>query len=212
MLVADEKKYLRTILKRTRATVSESLALALCAQIQSRFVAADFYRQTRTVVLYAACDNEVATGAIFDHALASGRAVLYPRLDLTTGALRLGRVRSRTELSPGAFGILEPAPTVESAGADLLERCVVAVPGLAFSPLGERLGRGGGHYDRLLCALGPDAVAVGLAYSFQLLDRVVQADGDRRLAYVVTESAVYAAGAHRGRGGGFEQQQGGIPR
>jgi 5-formyltetrahydrofolate cyclo-ligase len=212
MLVADEKKYLRTILRRTRAAVSESLGSALSAQIQSRFLAADFYRQSRALVLYAACDNEVSTEVIFDHALASGRALFYPRLDRTTGSLALGRVNSRAELSPGAFGIPEPAPAAERADPGRLVRCVVAVPGLAFSLAGERLGRGGGHYDRLLCGLGPDAVTVGLAYSFQVLDRVAQGDRDRRVAYVVTESAVYRADDHRGCHRGVDKQQGGIPR
>lgn len=210
--MADEKKYLRTILKRTRATVSRSLAFALSVQIQSRLLAADFYRQSAGVVLYAACDNEVATDAILDHALGSGRAVFYPRLDLAAGVLVLGRVRSRSELLPGTFGILEPVAAADKARAALLARCLVVVPGLAFSPAGERLGRGGGHYDRLLCSLGPGAVTAGLAYSFQLLDRVAQTERDRRLTYIVTESALYGADGHRGRDGGFEQQQGGIPR
>lgn len=208
--MADEKKYLRGILKRTRAALPRSIALARSAKIQSLLLATDFYRSARTVVLYAAEDNEVATDAVLDDALAGARVVLYPRLEPTGPRLALGRVRTRNELSPGVFGIPEPQASAESIEPEALGKCLVLVPGVAFSPRGERLGRGGGHYDRLLSELGPQALTVGLAYSFQLLDCVPQSGWDRRLSYVVTESAVYAADADS-RCVGRRGQQGGIP-
>jgi 5-formyltetrahydrofolate cyclo-ligase len=80
---------------------------------------------------------------------------------------------------------------------------------LAFGPQGQRLGRGGGHYDRFLAALPREAITVGLAYSFQLLDRIPQESFDRRLQIIITESAlirvaepqVQPLAAEVGRGG-----------
>ena len=220
MSVADEKKYLRAILRRTRGSIAPSLAAALSARVQSRILSAAFYHQSfdqsrasshqsrAPIVLYAAIGNEVSTETIFDDALTAGREVLYPRLDCETKTLSLGIVRSRSDLSPGAHHILEPKlATIDPAS---LSECLVIVPGLAFSPRGERLGRGGGHYDRLLAQLPPHAITVGLAYSFQLLDAVPQSGWDRRLNFVVTESAVYPATNATWSCGNLGQ--GGIPK
>ena len=70
-----------------------------------------------------------------------------------------------------------------------LERALICVPGVAFSLSGQRLGRGGGYYDRLLAAVHPQAITAGLAYSFQVLDRLPQSPQDRRLGLIVTASA-----------------------
>ena len=209
--MADEKKYLRAILKDTRESLTPSFAAACSARVQSAFLHTDFYREARAVVLYSALANEVSTDAIFSDASATGRAVFFPRLDRVRNALSLCLVESPSDLAPGAYGILKPGtPAIETAS---LPPCVVAAPGLAFSKNCERIGRGGGHYDRLLAELSelaPHAITVGLAYSFQLLDHLPQAGWDRRLNFVVTESAIYPAPDAIRRESGI--RQGGIPR
>jgi 5-formyltetrahydrofolate cyclo-ligase len=64
------------------------------------------------------------------------------------------------------------------------------VPGLAFDAQGNRLGRGGGWYDRLLGATGGAAVPVALAYEFQIVDEVPVRQWDRAVNYIVTERRV----------------------
>jgi 2-amino-4-hydroxy-6-hydroxymethyldihydropteridine diphosphokinase len=59
-------------------------------------------------------------------------------------------------------------------------------PGLAFTFGGERLGFGGGWYDRFLAAAKPSAKAYGVAYSFQVVDRLPQGPWDCRLDGIVT--------------------------
>ena len=208
MLVADEKKYFRAILTETRAAMTAKLAGALSARIQSAFLGSNLYRDSRALLLYSAFGNEVSTDAIFDTALASGRAIFYPRID-GRHTLSICEVKSRSDLRPGAYGILEPGTA--SIEAATLPPCVVVTPGVAFTRLGERIGRGGGHYDRMIGDLPHHAITVGLAYSFQLLDRVLQSEHDRRLNFVVTESAIYPAPASEWRESGL-RSQGGIPR
>jgi len=70
---------------------------------------------------------------------------------------------------------------VERAGEVDLWIC----PGLAFTESGERLGFGGGWYDRFLASAKPTARAYGVAYRFQLCHRLPQGPWDRRLTGVV---------------------------
>lgn len=190
--VADEKKILRRILAECRAELPAHCAARSSALVQRNLIDAPCYAGAACVVLYAAVQNEVATDMIFAHAIASGRRVFYPRIVPETHHLSLVRVDTRAELQPGAFGILEPTGAEIVRYADL-ERALICVPGVAFGLAGQRLGRGGGYYDRLIAALAPQTVTAGLAYSFQVLDRLPESPGDRRLGLIVTESAVHGA-------------------
>jgi 5-formyltetrahydrofolate cyclo-ligase len=190
--VADEKKTLRRILAECRAGLPARRAADMSALVQHNLIDTPCYADAASVVLYAATDNEVATDIVFAHAIASGRLVLYPRVVPDTHHLNLVRVETRADLQPGAFGILEPTGAEIARYADL-ERALICVPGVAFGPAGQRLGRGGGYYDRLITALAPQTVTAGLAYSFQVLDWLPESAGDRRLGLIVTESNVHRA-------------------
>jgi 5-formyltetrahydrofolate cyclo-ligase len=190
--VADEKTTLRRILAECRSGLPAARAAQMSALVQHNLIETRRYAEAACVILYASKDNEVATELIFEHAIVSGRLVFYPRIVPGTHQLTLVRVQTLAELQPGEFGILEPTGAEIARDADL-ERALICVPGVAFGPAGQRLGRGGGYYDRLIAALSPQTITVGLAYSFQVLDRLPEAPSDRRLGLIVTESAVRGA-------------------
>jgi 5-formyltetrahydrofolate cyclo-ligase len=198
--VADEKTNIRRILAECRAGLEVACAARRSALVQHKLIETAAYADAACVVLYAAKDHEVATELIFEHAIASRRRVFYPRIVPGTPHLHLVRVQTLAELRPGEFGILEPTGAEIARDAEL-ERALICVPGVAFGPAGQRLGRGGGFYDRLIAALAPQTVTAGLAYSFQVLDQLPEASSDRRLGLIVTESAVRgAAGSSRAAG------------
>jgi len=188
--VADEKKILRRIVAECRAEFPARSAARLSAIIQHNLIEASCYSEAACVIPYAPKDNEVATDLIFAHAIASGRRVFYPRIVPHSDELSLVRVDHLAQLQPGAYGILEPTGAEIARYADL-ERALICVPGVAFGPAGQRLGRGGGYYDRLIATLAPQTVTVGLAYSFQVLDRLPESPLDRRLGLIVTEFTVH---------------------
>ena len=82
----------------------------------------------------------------------------------------------------GRFGTMHPAG--EAAEPDML-----LVPLLAFDGAGNRLGYGGGYYDRTLAAL-PGRLAVGFGYACQEIEAVPAEAHDRALDAVVTEQRV----------------------
>jgi 5-formyltetrahydrofolate cyclo-ligase len=207
--VADEKTYLRGILKEARSGLSERLSQSLSAAVQTRLLDLELYRSSPAVVLYCAKDNEVSTALVLADALGRGKHVYYPRVLARDGALALLRMGGADELCVGAFGLMEPRPEAEAILPENLGPALVCVPGLAFGARGERLGRGGGYYDRLLARLCRPTLAVGLAYSFQLLDRVVEGRGDRRVDLIVTESTLHGP-AQGGRPAALASVEGGV--
>jgi 5-formyltetrahydrofolate cyclo-ligase len=193
MTVADEKKNLRAITIACRVALPGERAAAMSEIVERRVLASESYGDASAIVLYAATGNEVSTDRILSDALASGRAVFYPRVDTTNDTIVARRVHDRAELARGAYGILEPPASAEALDSKNFANVLVCVPGVAFGLEGQRLGRGGGHYDRFIGQLGGEAITVGLAYSFQLLDRIPETGTDRRLNFIVTESAIHRA-------------------
>ena len=70
---------------------------------------------------------------------------------------------------------------------------VVVVPGLAFTPEGERLGQGGGWYDRFLSNIRPTCTTIGVGFDRQLVDSIPTESHDVTLDHVVTDLGVPSA-------------------
>jgi 5-formyltetrahydrofolate cyclo-ligase len=140
----------------------------------------------RTVALYSAIGQEPSTFEI-RYALGKlGTRLAYPRV--VEGRLILHRVEPDRTLRPGYRGIPEPSaeePTVSPDEVDLF-----VVPGLLFDRSGNRLGRGGGHYDRLLGEARPDANRIGLCYAEQVIEVIPADRWDRPVDLVVTDREV----------------------
>lgn len=93
------------------------------------------------------------------------------------------RVKNVTEdLYCGEHNFLEPRK--EMRCLDPSEAHVVLVPGLAFTMSGDRLGRGGGYYDRFL-RLCPEAMTLGAAMQEQILSSLPMEEHDQRVRRVV---------------------------
>ena len=189
--MADYKKYLREVLGECRSALPMAYVASASQRVQLRILESSFYRATATLVLYAAKDNEVSTDLLLADGLSSRRRVLLPRIIPETSELVIVRISNGAELVPGSFGLLEPTGS-EIVPVANLGPALFCVPGVAFSCTGQRLGRGGGYFDRILAGVGPQTVTAGLAYSFQLLDRLPESPNDRRLNLIFTESAMHA--------------------
>ncbi|RYG33618.1 MAG: 5-formyltetrahydrofolate cyclo-ligase [Burkholderiales bacterium] len=88
-------------------------------------------------------------------------------------------------LETGPFSVLQPLSDSESIAPDL-----VFVPLIGFTVAGDRLGQGGGHYDRWLGA-NPNATAIGLAWDCQLLESLPTEAHDAKLDMVVTPTRAF---------------------
>jgi len=168
-----------------RRTLAPSDCLSLSGSIQSTALELVQYRSADAVALYSPVQNEVDTAAILSDALMWGKKVFYPKSS-SAGMAGFTRIRSAAELIKGRYGILEPAGNDALVPADG-ESLIVFIPGLLFDRHGNRLGRGGGWYDRVLNGLGNRGFFVGLAYEFQLVDDLPAESWDQRVHLIITE-------------------------
>ena len=146
-----------------------------------RFLSLPEYRRAKTVLLYRGVGGEIDTAPILQDALSAGKLVALPRI---TGPdlMEARRVASAEELVPGKYGI--PAPPAESELIPPEALDLILVPGAAFTPEGDRLGRGGGYYDRYLPRTAGFKVA--LARRGQLFPALPTQAHDQRVDLVVT--------------------------
>ena len=174
------KDRLRERIRRKPATRGASAA------IQRRLLAEDWWAAAFVVGLYRSTPGEVGTEELWADLAARGARVAAP---MRRGAqYAWGWVEPGARWKTGAHGIAEPAG---AAGAAPGELRLVVVPGLAFDARGGRLGRGGGHFDRLLA--GVAGLRVGLCAESQLVAAVPMEAHDAPMDVVVTEKRVIYA-------------------
>lgn len=128
-------------------------------------------------------DREVRSRAIAGHLLALPAMAAVSRVMAYTAVVgEADPVAAVTALRDRGVEVRMPEDEVSPEWPD-----VIIVPGTAFSRRGERLGQGGGWYDRFLPGRRPDAVTVGLGFAPQVVDFVPTAAHDVVLDCIVTE-------------------------
>ena len=170
-----KKKKLR---RRIRGSVADA---AQDVSIWSQVEALPEFQAAERVLLYWSMDSEVDT-----HAFAQrwyGRKKLF--LPKVAGQGLEIREYAPGDIAPGYRGIMEP-----SEDAPLTKEVdLVIVPGMAFDAQGNRLGRGGGFYDRLLPSLS--CPKVGVCRRHQFVDEVPVQQWDCKVDIVVTPANCY---------------------
>jgi 5-formyltetrahydrofolate cyclo-ligase len=142
--------------------------------------------------------SEPLTLDLLDLLVGFGVTVLVP---VVTGASPLDWVEysvgDRAAEQPGPLGIVAPSGTRLGPQA-ITEASAILVPALAIDHEGQRLGRGGGHYDRSLALLGELAAderpaLIGVLFDDEFVDLLPAAELDVPVDYVVTPSRGFLA-------------------
>jgi 5-formyltetrahydrofolate cyclo-ligase len=153
--------------------------------MEGRLLSLASVREARTVLVFYSFGTEVATRGIREGLEVKGKRLLLPFL--VEGEIEAADDRPDAPRLPTTYGPNEPGgrTPVDTGLIDL-----VITPGLAFDARGNRLGYGGGFYDRYLSRLGPEALRVGVAFHFQLVDEVPNGPADQQVHLVVTDATV----------------------
>lgn len=185
--MSDEAREEKTALRRRVRDHLQSLSpierRAASERACSRLQQEELWRQARCVLLYSPLPDELDIGPLLAGALATGKALALPRFDETQRAYCASLVADLAhDLRTARFGVLEPGPVCPAVPLNRLD--FVAVPGVAFTLDGRRLGRGKGFYDRLLASVG--GIKCGVAFEEQIVSDLPVEPHDVRLDYILT--------------------------
>ena len=172
-----------------RKRMVSSLARDLSCQVQRRVLDLSLFAKAHTVGLYAPLGNEVDTQLLCKEAHEHGAVIAYP--SVVQQNIEFVRYTEDCAWVPKAFGILEPQLQERGYSECVIEAekfDIIIVPGVAFDRFGNRLGYGKGFYDRYLPQCRTRCVFIGLAYDFQLEDRLPCEHHDVYLDYVITDT------------------------
>lgn len=139
-------------------------------------------RKSSNIGIYLPIKNEVSVESLLDPLSSSGKKVFAPMVALK-GGMRFALLSSLDETTIGSYGIRVPTAKVV-AEEDAID--VLIVPGIAFDLRGFRLGWGKGHYDQFL-SRNTQAVKIGVAYDFQIVEKIEEQSHDIKMDFVVTE-------------------------
>ena len=192
--IADQKTALRRLVRARLAALTPEQRAAESSRVVAAISRNQAWRQARTVMLFIPLANEINILPLVIEALAHYKVVLLPRFDPAKDNYHPAQVINlSTDLVRGPFGVTEPGPDCPAHPLKPLD--VTVVPGLAFDRVGRRLGRGKGHYDRLLADAGGQFWAVG--FESQLLPELPVEPHDVVLNCIVTPAHWVVVGAGR---------------
>ncbi len=178
----------RLLTTRHRRSVADvgTAARALAEQLLAR----PEVRRAASVAAYVSIGGEPGTGPLLDDLRAAGKRVVLP---VVLPDLDLDWAAYDGDLVPARMGLLEPAGP--RLGPDAVATAdAVLVPGLAVSPTGLRLGRGGGCYDRALSRVPVGTFTCVLLYDDEVGLDVPVEPHDRPVGFAATPSGVVRLG------------------
>lgn len=183
--IIEEKKILRKKMRSMRESMPKEDRDKASHEIVSRLIENSVYQQSTTIMAYASMPEEIQLNELFDHAFANNKILAIP-LIIGRGTMRPVFLPTIEDLVVGDFGIM----TVRQDCRTFVEfndiDCII-VPGAAFDRQGNRLGLGGGYYDRFLKRV-PNAKRIALAFDYQLIDSVPAESHDTKMNIIITES------------------------
>jgi 5-formyltetrahydrofolate cyclo-ligase len=181
--VVSRKAALRRQLRVALQAMSEAERAAGSGLICEWMAGDPLWRNARSVLLFMPTRLEPDVRPLLDRALCEGRRVALPRYRAVDDTYEPCWVeRPETDLAPGFYGIQEPGKNCVAVARNALD--LILVPGLGFSPLGGRLGRGKGYYDQLLAAI--PGVTCGVAFDCQVTSDVPVESHDVVLNCILT--------------------------
>ena len=165
---------------------------AICAYLQTQH----WFLNAKRVGLYLANDGEIDLTPIINQCRNLNIALSLPVIHSTQPNMHFADWHNGQSLESNRFGIAEPK---QGKTMPLSEHSLILVPLVAFDKEANRIGMGGGYYDRLFqtneTSLTKGPLLVGVAYKFQQLDSIRAQDWDKPLDGIITEAGITAASA-----------------
>jgi len=193
VILKEEKKIIRNKILEVRKAADAGFIHEMSQKIARKITALEAFKKSGIIMAYMDFRNEVATMDLIKFCITHNKKVALPRIECSETGLKdifayeINDVLSDTE--PGFYGIMDPVRKAENlVSPDKID--IVLVPGVAFSEDRYRIGYGAGYYDRFLKKVRADCIKVGMAFEFQVLEKIPAEEHDVPLDIIITERRI----------------------
>ncbi len=152
-------------------------------KIEANLFNLEQYKKSKTIMFFVSFNSEAYTHDMIRKSL-KDKTVVVPKV--VHHEIEPSVIIDFDNLISGKFGILEPIDVIKIAYKNI---DLVLVPGIAFDKEGHRIGYGFGYYDRFLRKV-PKAIKIGLAFDFQVADKIPREEHDAPVDLIVTDERV----------------------
>lgn len=186
------KKEIRKELLQKRNTLTEREWEKYSTLITNQLLASEYYKEADTLLIYASYQKEALTYNIMEHAFHVGKKVFCPKV-LSPGVMEFYEITSLDDLVCGYKNI--PEPKSQDSGFAVsdenISNILMIMPFVGFDTDKNRLGYGGGYYDRYLQRF-PQLKRIGLGFECQRYeDNIPTEETDMKPNYIITETGIF---------------------
>lgn len=195
------RQILRLEIRAKRQNLTKEEYIALSSKIKDSIINLEIFIKSENIACYLAFKGEVDVMPIIEHAWMENKTCYLPNLSKDKrNYLTFNKYSKNDSLHENKYGILEPI-TKSSEAIEPQNLDIVIVPLVGFDEEGNRLGQGGGYYDRTFefkqdLPKNSKPYLIGIAYEFQKVDSLIKEPWDVPLDYVVTEEKIYYTNFH----------------
>lgn len=188
----QDKSEIRKELLRRRDQIPPEVRKTKNRMILERLLSLDEFRNAGIIFFFASFRTEVDTAELINISLSGGKRVILPKVDKDKQELLLYEIHDFGDLVPGYMGIPEPSSQEKQMSINDVD--LVIIPGAGFDASGNRIGYGGGYYDRLLSGLQKHIPVIAPAYEEQIVDSLLSEPHDIRVGMIVTDRQLIRCG------------------
>ncbi|MEG2738452.1 5-formyltetrahydrofolate cyclo-ligase [Clostridium sp.] len=177
------KNELRKEMIKRRNEINNVEKIKMDNKIIETFINTIEYKKCKQIFIYIGFGSEINTKKLIEHALEDGKEVYVPKV--IKKDMVFIRIDNLENLVTSNYGILEPIGDKSDFDVDKLG--IVIMPGVVFDKQGNRIGYGGGYYDKFFNNNSINARKIALVYDFQIINAIPSEEHDIKVDSIMTE-------------------------
>ena len=176
-----QRNQLRQDLRLTRKNLSKPQQLAAANSVATNINSIPQFQNANSIGAYIVNDGEIDPAQLITQAWQKNKSIYLPKIK-TNNDMIFVRYEQNGQLEKNQYGIPEPSSDDIAEDLDL-----ILVPLVGFDHCGNRLGMGGGYYDRYLASRQQNTYLIGLAHQCQQVSQLDVKSWDIPLDLIVTD-------------------------
>ena len=181
-----DKKSIRENIINKRNELSLDIKIQYDITIFNELINYEFYKNAKKIFTYVSFGSEVDTIEFITYALNDNKEIYVPKTDKIKKEMVAMRINSLDNMIVDKWGILEPKHVDKDKICENFD--LIIMPGVAFDRKGNRIGYGGGYYDKYFSQIKGESNKIVLAYDFQIVNSIENEAHDIRVNCIITNN------------------------